>query len=210
VDRDAGVELLSAPIALYAEVAASALAEPGWSQIAYNDLYGSDSSDLDRDEVIELVEAELQGAGWKMLERSTWEGGLEDVLVRRGNHCLVASYDPFTRQLSLADGKPHLSGLIDMLGQEGAITMADDGSETVDTSPEIVEQWGLDTLTAVHDHLRGHITDMPHLATPVQATLLGLHPHADGTLRAPGSDSLVTAQLRALLSTVANAADIPN
>jgi hypothetical protein len=145
-----------------------------------------------------------------MLERSTWEGGLEDVLVRRGNHCLVASYDPLTRQLSLADGKPHLNGLIDMLSQEGAITMTDDGSEMVDPSPEIVDQWGLDALTAARDHLRGRVTDVPCLATPVQATLLGLHPHADGALRAPDSDSLVTAQLQAPLSTVANAVDIPD
>lgn len=46
--------------------------------------------------------------------------------------------------------------------------------------------------------LHERINSLPHLAVPIQITMLDLHPHADGTLRGPHA---TTHQLDALLAT---------
>lgn len=70
-----------------------------------------------------------------------------------------------------------------MLADEGVI-VSDNGHETVKRDDAAVQEWGIDLLAAAEDLLRGRIAELPQTA-PVQATLLGLHPHAYGTLRAP-------------------------
>jgi hypothetical protein len=141
-----------------AEAADAAGRHVGWAAGAY------ERADPDTAEtVLDHAHRLLGSAGWVELERSTWQGGLEDLLVRRGEHCLRASYDPVTRQLKLTDGRT----LLEFLVQDGA----------VEEQP-VVE-----------------------LALPnrPQITVLGLHPHADGTLLGPGSPVLVERQLSHLL-----------
>jgi hypothetical protein len=152
------------------------------------------------DSVLDHIEVMLAGAGWVELDRSTWEGGLEESLLRRGQHCLTAAYDPVTRQVRLVDGKSELEATLDLLADDGVLTGGDD-QISVDTSEAAVERWGTDLLTAAEDLLRGRIAELPQPAGPVQGGLLGLHPHADGTLRGPESTTLVDEQLAVLLRT---------
>lgn len=174
--------------------------DDGWAGETLQRLYGASGVDDYADEVLDSLEGMLSGAGWVELDRSTWEGGLEESLLRRGEHCLTASYDPVTRQVRLADGKPELELNLQMLADAGVLTGAGD-QEAIDTSDAAAERWGADLLTAAQDLLRGRINELPQPGVPVQGALLGLHPHADGTLRGPQSTTLVSEQLSVLLRT---------
>ncbi|MFI6928080.1 hypothetical protein ACIBIZ_49700 [Nonomuraea spiralis] len=188
------------------DVAGVADQDSGWAGETYRQFYGTGDADQRSDSVLDCLEAELSVAGWVELERSTWEGGMEESLLRRGDYCLNASYDPITRQIRLMDGKSQLDGLLDILADDGALT-GDSEYVTVDTSEHVVERWGTDALTTAEDHLRGRIQDLPQLSVPVQGALLGLHPHADGTLYAPESTVLAKEQLTALTRAVDLLAD---
>lgn len=192
---------LLASIVTIGDVAGLADQDGDWAGETYQQLYGTGGADHYSDSVLDCLEAELSVAGWVGLERSTWEGGLEESLLRRGEYCLNASYDPITRQLRLLDGKSQLDGMLDMLADDGALT-GDDEYMTVDTSKHVVERWGTDVLTAAEDHLRGRVQDLPQLSAPVQCALLGLHPHAGGTLDAPESTRLAKEQLIVLTRAV--------
>lgn len=100
---------LLTPIVSAGAAAEASDREEGWAAETYQQLYGASHVDEDAASVLNWVEATLSGAGWIELERTTWEGGLEDSLLRRGEHCLAASYDPVTRQIRLTDGKPNSS-----------------------------------------------------------------------------------------------------
>ncbi|GAA2215571.1 hypothetical protein GCM10009850_110390 [Nonomuraea monospora] len=195
-DFPEAAELLAA-IVTTGDVAGVADQDGGRAGESYQRLYGAGGTDHDPDSVLDYLEMELLGAGWVELERSTWEGGLEESLLRRGDHCLIAFYDPITRQLRLADGKSQLDGMLDILADDGVLT-GEDEYVTVDTSEQVVARWGTDILTAAEDHLRGRIQDLSQLSVPVQGTLLGLHPHADGALNAPESTALAKEQLTVL------------
>jgi hypothetical protein len=184
----------------YAAEAADGSGDNRWAE-AYQQFYGDGDGSGYADRVLEHLTAILTSQGWTELTESTWEGGIEQTLLRRGEHCLTVQYDPVTRQLQLIDGKSELDLTLDMLAEDGVLT-ADDGRETVDTGAEAAERWGADLLTAAADLIAGRITEAPQLATPIQLTLLGLHPHADGTLRGPEAATLVEQQLVALLGTV--------
>jgi hypothetical protein len=172
----------------------------GWAGDAYQRLYGVSGADEYPEGVLDYLEAILAGAGWVELDRSTWEGGLEESLLRRGEHCLTASYDPVTRQVRLVDGKPELETMLQLLADDGVLTGSDD-QETVDTSQAGAQRWGAELLTAAEDLLRGRINELRQLAVPLQGALLGLHPHADGTLRGPESTTLAERQFTVLLRT---------
>lgn len=77
-----------------------------------------------------------------------------------------------------------------------------DGQETIDTSEAAVQRWSAELLSAAKDLLRGRINGLRQPALPIQGTLLGLHPQADGTLRGPESTTLIERQLTALLRPV--------
>ena len=172
--------------------------EDSWASETYQRLYGASGMDEDASDVLEYLEATLSSAGWVELGRATWEGGLEDSLLRRGEHCLTASYDPVTRQIRLTDGKPELEMHLQMLAEDGLLTEID-GRETIDTSETARQQWSTELLTAAEDLLRERINELQTLAVPIQGALLGQHPHADGTLRGPESTSLTERQLTTLL-----------
>jgi hypothetical protein len=182
------------------DVADVADGDGGWAEETYQRLYGTSGADEYTEGVLDHLEAVLSSAGWVELDRSTWEGGMEESLLRRGEHCVTASYDPVTRQLRLVDGKPELEAMLQLLADDGVLTGEDD-HETVDISERAVQQWGAEFLTAAEDLLRGRINEMRQLTVPVQGALLGLHPHADGTLRTPESTTLAERQLTALLHT---------
>jgi hypothetical protein len=191
-------DALLASIVTMGEVAGMADQDDGWAGETYQQMYSTRGVDDYSEGVLDCLEAELSGASWVELERSTWEGGMEQSLLRRGEHCLAAFYDPVTRQLRLADGKPHLEGILDLLNDDGVLT-GDDDHVTVDTSEHAVQQWGTDILTVAEDHLRRLINELRQPSVPIQGTLLGLHPHADGTLSAPESTALAREQLTVLV-----------
>ena len=196
-DEQAVPELgwLLAPLAEAGQTA-SAVADQGKLADAYQRLYGAAGFTEDADAVLDVVNSVLDGAGWTELERSTWEGGLEEALFRRAEHCLMAQYDPVTRRLRLADGKAGLELSVDVLAQEGVIT-----GDEVDVSEAVIEQWGADRLAAARDLLRGAMDELPH---HVESTVLGLHPLADGGLHGPESFTLATKQVSALLRAMGN------
>jgi hypothetical protein len=193
---------LFTPIVTAAHTAYAALdsMDGGWAD-SHRQLYGDGEGPDYIDRVLDMVTGKLSGAGWVELEESTWEGGLEQSLLRRGEHCLVAAYDPVTRQVQLTDGKDELELTLQVLADDGVL-IGDDAGERVDTSEAAVEQWGTDLLTAANDLLQGRINTLPQLTAPVQITMLGLHPHADGTLRSPQAATLADRQLSALLDTI--------
>ncbi|WP_433316856.1 hypothetical protein [Micromonospora chersina] len=167
---------------------------------SYHRLYGDGEGPDYADRVLEHLTSTLARHGWAELTDSSWEGGLEQTLLRRGEHCITAAYDPITRQIQLIDGKAELELTLDMLADDGVLTN-DDGQNTVDTSEEAIERWGAELLTAATDLLAGRINELPQLTTPIQVTMLGLHPHADGILRGPEAPALVEHQIETLLLT---------
>lgn len=200
---DAGVLEIAAlltPVVTAGVAAQAADGIGGWAGQAYERIYGASGVDEYPDNVLDHLQVMLSRGGWVELDRSSWEGGMEESLQRRGEHCLSAVYDPVTRQVRLVDGKPELEATLDMLAEDGAIT-GDDGQDSVDTSEAAVQRWGTEILTAAEDMLRGRITELRPPAAPVQGALLGLHPHADGALRGPESTRLVDEQLAVLLRT---------
>ena len=167
----------------------------------YRSLYGDHGAPEYAGTVLECAAALLTSAGWVELQQSTWEGGLEEALLRRGEQCLTVLYDPVTRQLRLADGQSELESLLQLLADDGVL-IDKDGSERIDAGSAAAEQWDGDLLAAAEDQLRGHIKPMSESPLPVQATIMGLHPHADGTLRAPQAETLADRQIRTLLAAV--------
>jgi hypothetical protein len=193
---------LFTPVVTAAHAADAALdsMDGGWAE-SHQQLYGDGDGPDYIDRVLEVLTGILAGAGWVELEESTWEGGLEQSLLRRGEHCLVAAYDPVTRQIQLTDGKDELELTLQVLADDG-VFIGDDAGERVDTSEAAAERWSIDLLTAANDLLQGRINTLPQLTSPVQITMLGLHPHADGTLRGPQAATLADRQLGALLDTI--------
>lgn len=189
------------PVIAAGETAAVADASEGWAEEALQRLYGAREADEYTDDVLDQVAVMLSSSGWVELNRTTWEGGLEDLLLRQDEHCLLVSYDRVTRQIRLAEGRHELDVMLQLLADEGVLT-GEEGQEVIDTSEVAREQWGMDLLTAADDFLRGRIEVLGQLATPIQGALLGMHPHADGSLRGPEATSLVESQLTALLGAV--------
>jgi hypothetical protein len=120
-------------------------------------------------------------------------------LLRRGEHCMIASYDPVTRQVRLDDGKAELQATLQVLADDGVLTGSGD-QETVDIGEAAQQQWGAELLTAAKDLLRGRIDEL-RIAGPAQGALLGMHPHADGSLHSPEATTLAESQLTVLLRT---------
>ncbi|MGW4130900.1 hypothetical protein [Amycolatopsis japonica] len=167
---------------------------------AYRQLYGSQDTDY-LDTVLDIAEAKLAAAGWATLGHSSWDGGIEDVYFRRGEHCLTVAYDPVTRHVRLTDGRPELEVTLQMLAEEGVLT-GEEGAEVLDTGEDAVKSWGADLLDAAKALLQGRISPYPGLDDAVGITLLGLHPHADGSLHGPGASDLVDEQMTALLTVI--------
>ncbi len=192
------LEALLRPI-VTAGIAADAVRTEG--QEEYQQLYGGAGSVEYTDTVLGIAHLTLVTAGWADLGRSEWEGGIEEGHFRRGEHCLTVTYDPVTRQLQLADGKPELELTLQLLAEDGVLT-GDEGAESLDTGEDTVETWGADLLDAAAELLRGRISPLPGLDDAVRITLVGLHPHADGSLRGSGSSDLVEEQLTTFLRTI--------
>lgn len=160
-------------------------------QQLYGDGFGTDYSDG----VMEHLTITLSAGGWTELGTSEWEGGIEESLLRRGEHCVRASYDPVTRQVRLIDGRSELELNLDLLAEDGVLV-----DDRIDFDAG-AENWNSDLLTAAEDLLRGRFSELPRLTSPVQFTVLGLHPRADGTLRGPHAAHLAEHQLRAFAET---------
>jgi hypothetical protein len=169
----------------------------------YRTLYGSTGSPACAGAVLEHATALLERAGWSELSTSDWEGGVEEALLRREDRCISVYYDPVTRQIRLSDGQPELGSMLQLLGDDG-ILLEESDREHIDFGAATAQQWGTELLTAAEALLRGRIKEAQDAESglPVQMTILGLHPHADGTLRAPESFELADRQLATLLRTV--------
>ncbi|MFI0420552.1 hypothetical protein [Spongiactinospora sp. 9N601] len=192
-------ELLTS-IATTGDIADVADRDGTWAGETYRQMYGADGVDNHSEDVLDYLAVKLSGAGWVELIRSIWEGGMEESLLRRGEHCLTALYDPVTRQLRLIDGQPELENMLQLLSDDGVL-IGNDDHLTVETGERAAQEWGNELLTAAEDLLRGRINELQQPSLPVQGTLLGLHPHADGALRAPESIPLAEGQLTVLLHT---------
>ncbi|MFI5956403.1 hypothetical protein [Cryptosporangium sp. NPDC051539] len=190
------VRHLSANLALAADIGAVAQAGPGWAAATYDGMYGSGLVEY-ADDVLRQATFLLHRAGWVEIGRSEWEGGLDELLVRRGPHALTVAYDPVTRQVQLRDGKQDLDSLVDVMGDDGIVT--DEAPERTDRAAGLAAGWTEDTLTATDDLLTGRLRSIEHLVEPITAALLGLHPHADGELHSPRTQSIVAAQLANML-----------
>lgn len=161
-------------------------------QQLYGDGFGADYSDG----VLEHLTITLSAGGWTELGTSEWEGGIEESLLRRGEHCVRASYDPVTRQVRLIDGRSELELNLDLLAEDGVLV-----DDRIDFDAG-AEKWDSDLLTAADDLLRGRFSELPQLTSPAQFTVLGLHPRADGTLRGPDAAHIAEQQLRAFAGAV--------
>lgn len=194
------VATLLTQVVAAADTASAAVDIGGWATESYQRLYGDAGSSEYAESIMEQLTTMLSSAGWVELDQSTWEGGLEQSLLRRGEHCLSAAYDPVTRQIQLADGRSELESTLQLLADDGVLIESGE-QEAVETSEAACERWGAELLAAADDLLHGRIKIMSHLAKPIQATVLGLHPHADGTLLGPHSFTLTDHQLGILLHT---------
>lgn len=169
----------------------------------YQQMYGSGGDDGYAEPLIELFAVMLKEDGWEVIEQSVWEGGIEELLVRRADDFLVLGHDPVTRQILLRDGTYALNGILDLLSDDGLITEVGERL-VVDMSEKAVEQWGASCLTAAADALSGRIdVDRPPGFAPLQTTLLGLHPAGLGYVTTSHGDSLCKAQLAGLLRSLA-------
>lgn len=196
-----GAASLLAGIVTAGDALTAAFGSSGSAAQMYRAMYGDADTTEYSDSVVELAVATLSGAGWLELEQSTWEGGMKQALLRRGDHCLTVLYDPITRQIRAGDGKDDLESLLQLLSDDGVITETD-GQTAVDNGVAATDQWAGDLVAAAEDSLSGRIVEMPEDAQPVQATLLGLHPHADGALRGPESCTLADRQLGVLFRAI--------
>jgi hypothetical protein len=196
------LDALLAPVVTVGEAAAAAIGDAGWAWEAYQRLYGAVDGDEYVGTVLECLEMIVSRASWVKLSDSMWEGGLQESPLRRGQYCLRAAYDPVTRQIRLSDGKPELELTLQSLAEDGMLTADDEGQERIDPSAETAQEWNRDLLTAAEDLLRGRIDALSLPDGPVQVAVLGLHPHADGSLRGPASTTLATEQLTVLLDAI--------
>ncbi|MFG1997506.1 hypothetical protein ACGFJ7_46765, partial [Actinoplanes sp. NPDC048988] len=195
---DTGFPEFDTPLTLiitggHAAQAASASTDEFWRR-SYQDLYGDENTLNETEQVLDKLVAVLGRSGWVELSDSTWDGGLEERLLRRGEHCITAAYDLVTRQIQLSDGRAELESTLQILAEEG-ILIEDNGREKLEMNEAAFENWGADVMTAADEFLSGRIKEFSHLVTPMQITLLGLHPHGDGSLRAPEAVSLAERQL---------------
>ncbi|WP_204299906.1 hypothetical protein [Actinoplanes campanulatus] len=184
----------------HAAAAASGSSDEFWRQ-SYQELYGDGDRLEETEQVLDQLAVLLARSGWVELSESTWEGGMEERLLRRREHCLTAVYDPVTRQIQLSDGRAALELTLQILAEEGVL-IEDGEREKLEISEAAIEDWGVDLLTAADDLLCGRIEESSRLAFPVQISVLGLHPHADGSLRAPEASSLAELQLGRLFEVV--------
>ncbi|WP_330273930.1 hypothetical protein OG205_45525 [Lentzea sp. NBC_00516] len=189
------VDFFEASVLLTPIVTAGHAAEAAAAEEYFRLFYGDGNGDGYPDTVLEQLSMILLGAGWVELEESEWEGGVQESLLRRGAHCVLASYDPVTRQVCLADGRNELELTLDLLSDDGIL--GDDGIDHDAGN----ERWNADLLTAADDYLKGRLSEVVQLATAIQVTVVGLHPSADGTLRGPLSAELAERQLHALACT---------
>jgi hypothetical protein len=188
---------LLAAIAATAETVSVAADIGGPTTSAFQQFYGDKDEYESADTVLAYLMRPLRKAGWDELNQSTWEGGAVDALLRRGEHCLTVTYDPVTRQIQLIDGQPDLESTLQLLSDDGTFTEIE-GQEVIDFTQGEEEGWGKPLLTAAEDLVNGRIKNLPHLARPIRTTILGLHPHADGTLRGPEASTLADHQFTAL------------
>jgi hypothetical protein len=167
----------------------------------YEDVFGSGGDDTYAEPFLEIIVDVLQQNGWKEVERGGWEGGMEELVLRRADDFLRVDHDPVTRQIRIADGTGNVDLMLQSLSDEGLIT--ESGNELVLKSEQVAEQWGSEVVAAATDALSGRIDlDRPPAFAPVQATMLGLHPFALGAVASPTGESLYERQLRQLLRTI--------
>ncbi|HEY3477895.1 MAG TPA: hypothetical protein VGL02_03260, partial [Streptomyces sp.] len=140
------------PVVTAGQAADLAIGDSGRVWDDYRRRYGTGSVFVDEAEtVLDCAEWLLSRMGWKEVERSEWEGGLENLLVRRGRTCLLVGYDPTTRQLRLDDGMPSFEMLVDT-AEEDDVPPPDD----LDVEPWPGEPRQI-SLLGLHPHADGRL-----------------------------------------------------
>jgi hypothetical protein len=170
----AAVGLVAADVAVTAPIAAGA----DWAADAHRaSLIGTE--DDEPADVLSVVTAPLLAAGWEETSSSSSELGDIEVLLSRREHVLTAAYRPLTRTVELADGRPELDLLYQLLADEGQLVDSPDGVSWVDRAAATAD-WGDPLLTAIEKHLRGDLADDGPLAEPTKVLLAGVWPWGFG------------------------------
>jgi hypothetical protein len=122
------ITALLTPIVAAANAAeAASEAANGDVSESFQEFYGDGDGPDWNDVILDQVVAMLSDDGWVELERSEWEGGLEESLLRRGEHCLTVRYDPVTRQIEFAEGRSELDLTLQLLADDGLLSGDEEG-----------------------------------------------------------------------------------
>lgn len=92
-----------------------------------------------------------------------------------------------------------LDGLLGVMADDGLVLLPD-GVERIERTNAAAEDWTPEVLDAADDQLRARISALPNLAEPAQLTILGLHPHGDGTLTGPRASDVAIRQVDHLIA----------
>jgi hypothetical protein len=170
----AAVGLIAADAAVTAPVAAGA----DWAADAHRaSLLGT--GDDDPEEVLSAVTQPLLTAGWEEVSSSSSElGDTEALLLRRGQVVMVA-YRPLTREVVLADGRPELDMLCQILADDGALVEGPGGVSQLDRAAAIAADWSDPLLAVIEKHLAGEPANGV-LAEPIRILLGGVWPWGTG------------------------------
>lgn len=185
----AAVGLVAADVAVTAPIAAGA----DWAA----DAHRASLLDTDDDEpadVLSAVIAPLLAAGWEEISSSSSELGDIEVLLSRREHVLTAAYRPLTRTLVLADGRPELDLLCQLLADEGQPVDGPDEVSWVDRAA-VAADWGDPLLTVIEKHLRGDLADDGALAESTEVLLAGVWPWGLGVPHSDDDWDLVNRQV---------------
>jgi hypothetical protein len=166
----AAVGLVAVNVAVMAPIAAGA----DWAGDAHRaSLLGT--GDDEPTEVLSAVTAPLLAAGWEEISSSSSELGDVEILLSRREHVLTAAYRPLTRMVVLADGRPELDLLCQLLADEGRLADGPDGVSRVNRAAG-GGGWSDPLLTVIEKHLQGDLANDGPLAEPAEVLLAGVWP----------------------------------
>lgn len=134
--------------------AATAIAGPAWHGRMLAGRAFREEHDL-IEGVSDLVQVALGQAGWAPLQVSTWDGGLVEILARRGDQVLALEFDPVTRQIRARGDAARLELEADMLAEDGLL----DEEGAVDRATACEHGWDSALLDAVVGAEAGRLRD---------------------------------------------------
>lgn len=192
------VGLVVADAAVMAPVAAGA----DWASDAHRaSLLGTD--DDEPEEVLSALTKPLLAVGWEEISSSSSELGDTEVLLSRRGQVLTAAYRPLTRSVVLADGRPELDLLSQLLADEGGLAEDPGGVGRVSREAAVAADWSDPLLTVIEKHLQGELAADGALAEPIEILLAGVWPWGTGVPQSDDDWDLVHRQVTVNLARTA-------